>query len=196
MKVVVVLLGAMWVGLAAPAADARQGCCSHHGGVCAQQCCDGTPLSAKCGGGTSVPSPGGAGTSYHGSSSYAPSYAPSAPLIESPSSVPAERSAGSETYPRKAPEPEKGASASASALLPSRCLGRVSSRTSNPQASTTVRVCVQLALKQASGYTGKLDGSMGPASEAALKAFQKDHGLDVTGVIDMPTLVQLGIAKK
>lgn len=29
-------------------AEARRGCCSHHGGVCGCQCCDGTPLSAKC----------------------------------------------------------------------------------------------------------------------------------------------------
>lgn len=29
-------------------ANARQGCCSRHGGVCGCQCCDGTPLSAKC----------------------------------------------------------------------------------------------------------------------------------------------------
>src|ERR1700733_10377247 len=29
-------------------ARARQGCCSHHGGVCSCQCCDGSPLSAKC----------------------------------------------------------------------------------------------------------------------------------------------------
>lgn len=28
--------------------EARQGCCSHHGGVCGCRCCDGTPLSAKC----------------------------------------------------------------------------------------------------------------------------------------------------
>ena len=27
---------------------ARQGCCSHHGGVCGCGCCDGTALSAKC----------------------------------------------------------------------------------------------------------------------------------------------------
>lgn len=27
---------------------ARQGCCSHHSGVCGCNCCDGTPLSAKC----------------------------------------------------------------------------------------------------------------------------------------------------
>lgn len=29
-------------------AEARSGCCSHHGGVCGCRCCDGTPLSAKC----------------------------------------------------------------------------------------------------------------------------------------------------
>jgi len=29
-------------------ADARQGCCSHHGGVCGCGCCDGSPLSATC----------------------------------------------------------------------------------------------------------------------------------------------------
>ncbi len=28
--------------------NARQGCCSHHLGVCGCNCCDGTPLSAKC----------------------------------------------------------------------------------------------------------------------------------------------------
>jgi hypothetical protein len=27
---------------------ARQGCCSHHGGVCGCRCCDGTSLSATC----------------------------------------------------------------------------------------------------------------------------------------------------
>ncbi len=29
-------------------AQARQGCCSHHGGVCGCRCCDGTSLSATC----------------------------------------------------------------------------------------------------------------------------------------------------
>lgn len=28
--------------------EARSGCCSHHGGVCGCECCDGTPLSATC----------------------------------------------------------------------------------------------------------------------------------------------------
>lgn len=29
-------------------AEARRGCCSHHGGVCGCACCDGMALSAKC----------------------------------------------------------------------------------------------------------------------------------------------------
>jgi len=28
--------------------DARQGCCSHHGGVCGCRCCDGSSLSSTC----------------------------------------------------------------------------------------------------------------------------------------------------
>ncbi|WLE95915.1 MAG: thermonuclease family protein [Candidatus Electrothrix communis] len=31
----------------------RRGCCSHHSGVCGGSCCDGTPLSEKCGGSSS-----------------------------------------------------------------------------------------------------------------------------------------------
>ncbi|MEZ4527712.1 MAG: hypothetical protein R2941_17475 [Desulfobacterales bacterium] len=32
----------------------KRGCCSHHGGVCGDRCCDGTPLSAKCRGSSST----------------------------------------------------------------------------------------------------------------------------------------------
>jgi len=34
--------------LAIHSAEARSGCCSHHGGVCGCGCCDGTPLSSTC----------------------------------------------------------------------------------------------------------------------------------------------------
>jgi hypothetical protein len=40
------------VFLVSSGALAQRGCCSHHGGVCGDACCDGTPLSAKCGGGS------------------------------------------------------------------------------------------------------------------------------------------------
>ena len=38
----------LFVVLPTDDAEARQGCCSWHGGVCGCRCCDGTPLSAKC----------------------------------------------------------------------------------------------------------------------------------------------------
>jgi len=41
---IALLLALVWQGLA----EARRGCCSHHGGVCGCKCCDGTPLSATC----------------------------------------------------------------------------------------------------------------------------------------------------
>lgn len=66
-----VLLAVVLGTLFAAAAEARSGCCSHHGGVCGCACCDGSPLSDICapyypncggngggggGGGSSVPS--------------------------------------------------------------------------------------------------------------------------------------------
>jgi endonuclease YncB( thermonuclease family) len=41
------LLGGAAVITSEPA-EARRGCCSHHGGVCGCSCCDGSSLSAKC----------------------------------------------------------------------------------------------------------------------------------------------------
>src|SRR5438034_7573926 len=39
---------ALLFSLALQTADARSGCCSHHGGVCGCGCCDGSSLSAIC----------------------------------------------------------------------------------------------------------------------------------------------------
>ena len=48
-KKVLIIFGLVLVlAAAAPAALARQGCCSGHGGVCACECCDGKPLSTVC----------------------------------------------------------------------------------------------------------------------------------------------------
>ena len=43
-----VLLFAAFVLAYAALAEARSGCCSHHGGVCDCRCCDGTALSTTC----------------------------------------------------------------------------------------------------------------------------------------------------
>ena len=54
---------------------------------------------------------------------------------------------------------------------------------------------VQEALNQ-HGFNLKADGVMGRATKKALKKFQKDNGLKVTGKIDEPTKEKLGIGAK
>jgi hypothetical protein len=43
-----VLSGFVLASLSVHIAEARSGCCSHHGGVCGCGCCDGSSLSATC----------------------------------------------------------------------------------------------------------------------------------------------------
>lgn len=53
---------------------------------------------------------------------------------------------------------------------------------------------VQLALRDQGYYDGPIDGLIGPQTRAALVAFQRDNGLEVTSAVDEPTLVTLGLA--
>jgi sporulation protein YlmC with PRC-barrel domain len=45
----------------------------------------------------------------------------------------------------------------------------------------------QRQLKERGYYSGPVDGVMGPATEGALRAYQRDRGLKVTGRLDAPT---------
>lgn len=53
---------------------------------------------------------------------------------------------------------------------------------------------VQSELQQMGYYQGEVDGLLGPLTRQALRDYQADHGLEVTEVIDEPTLdaLQLG----
>lgn len=55
---------------------------------------------------------------------------------------------------------------------------------------------VQLALLAQDFYLGAIDGVVGPALRAALRKFQKDRGLDVTGTITPATLDTLMISSE
>lgn len=46
---------------------------------------------------------------------------------------------------------------------------------------------IQTALKNAGYYTANIDGKIGPQTEAAIKAFQKDNALKVDGVVGRRT---------
>jgi hypothetical protein len=52
---------------------------------------------------------------------------------------------------------------------------------------------VQAELQQMGYYQGEVDGLTGPLTRAALAAYQADQGLQVTAVMDEPTLDSLGM---
>ncbi len=52
---------------------------------------------------------------------------------------------------------------------------------------------IQKALKGAGYYQGTVDGKIGPATKDAVKAFQKDHGLEADGVVGRRTWDKLKV---
>ena len=50
---------------------------------------------------------------------------------------------------------------------------------------------LQAALKGAGVYTGKIDGKIGSGTKAAIKEFQKSHGLKADGVVGKKTWEEL-----
>jgi hypothetical protein len=52
---------------------------------------------------------------------------------------------------------------------------------------------VQSALARAGYYRGAIDGSLGPATRNALRRYQRDQGLAITGRIDRPVVETLGL---
>lgn len=52
---------------------------------------------------------------------------------------------------------------------------------------------VQRELKRRGYYRAAIDGDIGPASRAAIRSYQAERGLPVTGRIDSPLLRSLGI---
>jgi hypothetical protein len=57
----------------------------------------------------------------------------------------------------------------------------------------SLEVDVQRELRRRGFYRGAIDGDIGPATRAAIRAFQADRGLRVTGRIDASLLRSLGI---
>ena len=57
----------------------------------------------------------------------------------------------------------------------------------------SLEVDVQRALKRRGYYSGAIDGDIGPGSRNAIRSYQADRGLAVTGRIDSALLRSLGI---
>jgi peptidoglycan hydrolase-like protein with peptidoglycan-binding domain len=52
---------------------------------------------------------------------------------------------------------------------------------------------VQTALQQQGYYFGQINGSLDPATRAAIANYQRDYGLLVTATVDQPTVESLGL---
>ena len=52
---------------------------------------------------------------------------------------------------------------------------------------------VQRALKRRGYYSGAVDGDIGPRSRAAIREYQADHGLPITGRVDGSLIRSLGL---
>ncbi len=59
--------------------------------------------------------------------------------------------------------------------------------------SDDLAVDVQVALKRRGYYYGSIDGTVGPATRAAIRAYQRDRRLAMTGRIDTSLLRSLGV---
>ncbi len=62
-----------------------------------------------------------------------------------------------------------------------------------PDNATAVNTAVQQALTQRGYYHGVASGTIGPVTQSAIEAFQRDNNLPVTGVIDANLLALLGL---
>lgn len=61
--------------------------------------------------------------------------------------------------------------------------------------SSATVTAVQRSLKHNGFYKGDLDGQMGPETQAAVREYQKNSNLQVTGQLDQATLSGLGVSK-
>lgn len=68
-----------------------------------------------------------------------------------------------------------------------------SSRSYSSSYSESLAVDVQRELRRRGYYRGAIDGDVGPGTRSAIRAYQDDRGLAVTGRIDRSLLRALGI---
>ena len=52
---------------------------------------------------------------------------------------------------------------------------------------------VQRKLKNLGYYSGSVDGAIGPVTRAAIRGYQGEKGLEITGTIDQALLGSMGL---
>lgn len=62
-----------------------------------------------------------------------------------------------------------------------------------PFATYPIEVAAQIELKNRGYYSGSIDGIIGKMTKSAIRQFQNDHRIAVTGALNKPTLVALKV---
>ncbi len=86
---------------------------------------------------------------------------------------------------------QEGRGAGAGASLASRESAGAEGVYRTPSGFELPSIKIQTALKNAGYYQGTMDGKVGPKTREAVKAFQKDHGLEADGVVGRRTWSKL-----
>ena len=68
-------------------------------------------------------------------------------------------------------------------------------QTGQPVANSASISAAQRSLQKKGFYKGNIDGNMGPETQAAIREYQKNSNLTVTGKLDQATLSGLGVSK-
>jgi peptidoglycan hydrolase-like protein with peptidoglycan-binding domain len=63
-----------------------------------------------------------------------------------------------------------------------------------PTPSRDTVMSAQRQLQQSGLYKGSIDGRLGPQTQAAIRQYQQNNNLNVTGQLDQPTMSKLGIS--
>ena len=63
----------------------------------------------------------------------------------------------------------------------------------NTYANDSIVIQVQSRLARAGYYRGPIDGAMGPRTHYAIRAYERDHGLRVDGVVSGQLLRNMGL---
>lgn len=122
--------------------------------------------------------PGSVSTYYYGAYPVAP-----APVISTAPPPPAPHY---QTYPPYSSVPGRvydGFSVPSARPVQSQSRTQSSTSSHSPKVYEQT-VQVQAALRKLGYYSGSVDGLMGPATQAAIRTFQIDHGMSVTGKVD------------
>ena len=149
------------------------------------------PAIAQTGGGTTAP---GAGGGSPGPTNPQPTPAPAQPSAPSVGTAPGKTMPGKAQPGSAGQMPSSGASGAGQSGTSGVSAGSTAAPMNGQMSMDRVR-SAQQALQAKGMDPGPVDGVIGPRTEAAIRAYQKDQALPQTGRLDDQTRAKLGVSQ-